>query len=378
MRTPGRVNLIGEHTDYNGLPVFPIAIQRDIAILFRARKGPRVRLRNVSEHFGAREFSLESVVSPYPKGDWGNYAKAAAQALMDRFGHLSGFDAVVSGNIPMAAGLSSSSALVVACSLILTRINEISIEPLELMDLLAKGERYVGTQGGGMDQAVCLGGQRNKALKIDFSPLRLSPIPVPEHWQFVIAHSLVVADKSGEAQEKYNARPVECREALTRFRSHSQFQSDSQTYSELIARVPVETLLSLADEVLEEPYRRRFRHLVSEGPRVEEARGAMLDGDLKEFGRLMNESHTSLRKDFEVSCPELDELVEACVAAGAAGARMTGAGFGGCAVTLCEASRTSFLVESLEKDYYRSRSIPSQLTEYLIMARPVEGASFIY
>ena len=378
VRAPGRVNLIGDHTDYNGLPAFPMAIQREIAILFRKTEDGHVRLRNINPRFEAREFQIEPTIAAYRQGDWGNYAKAAAQALARRFGMEKGFDAVVASDIPAAAGLSSSSALLVACALILVRINAISIDLLDLMELLAQGEHYVGTQGGGMDQAACLGGHESQALKIDFSPLRISLTPVPHDWCFVIAHSLAIADKSGKTRESYNARPLECREALRRFLSHPAAHRDVQTYSNLLSRIPIPALLSEAEQVLEQPYRGRFCHVVSEAERVEAARRAMLARDLAGFGSLMNESHSSLRDDLEVSCQELDHLVAACLEAGGCGARMTGAGFGGCAVTLCTADQSFALQEELKTSFYRTRILPAGMQDCLITARPAAGAGFLY
>jgi galactokinase len=336
---PGRVNLVGEHTDYNGLPVFPMAIQRAVNISFRPRGDARIRLENLDPRFEPREFDVGPEIEPFAAGDWGNYAKAAAQALARRAPIRRGFEALVDGDIPSAAGLSSSSALVVATTLALLAANETEIDPLELMDLCARAEHYVGTRSGGMDQAICLGGRAGHAVLIDFEPLRLRPTPVPSDWRFVIANTFVEAKKSGSAQAGYNARVRECAEALRGL--------EARTYRDLVERHPLGELLELADEKLRDPLRRRFRHVVSESARVEDARAAMLEGDLDAFGRLMDASHASLRDEYEVSCPELDRLVERARAGGAAGARLTGAGFGGCAVALCRANRLDRLLGEL-------------------------------
>ena len=201
VRAPGRVNLIGEHTDYNDLPVLPMAIQREVRIVCSARTDGRVRLVNAAARFGRREFELAAEIAPFERGDWGNYAKAAAQALARERGAQRGFDAVVEGDVPPAAGLSSSSALVVACGLALAAVNEVASEPLAFAELMARGERYVGTNSGGMDQAICLAGEAGHAAKIDFHPLRAEALPVPSDWRFLVAHSLVLADKSGAARD---------------------------------------------------------------------------------------------------------------------------------------------------------------------------------
>jgi galactokinase len=214
VRAPGRVNLIGEHTDYHGLPVFPMAIQRAIQIDLRAREDAVVRLVNVRARFEASRFEISGSIDPSPAGSWVNYVKAAAQALHRRSPLARGFDGLVSGDIPDAAGLASSSALVVASALALIAANEIEIDRGELMELTARAERYVGTHSGGMDQAIALAGRAGHAVAIEFDPIRLEPVPVPSDWRFVIANSLVEAKKSGAAQTGYNARVRESRRAL--------------------------------------------------------------------------------------------------------------------------------------------------------------------
>ncbi len=350
VRAPGRVNLIGEHTDYNGLPVFPMAIQRAVRMIFRARDDGRVRLANRDSGFEPREFAIAREIAPFPAGDWGNYAKAAAQGLARSISVGRGFDAVVIGDIPTAAGLSSSSALVVASALVLLAANELEFDPPELMELCARAEPYVGTQSGGMDQAICLGGRKGHAFVIEFEPLRLRATPIPSDWRFVVANTFVEAKKSGAAQAAYNERVRECREALRAF--------GAPRYRDLGERAPLGRILEIAERTLEDPLRRRFRHVVTEAARVEDARAAMLEGDLEAFGRLMDASHASLRDDFEASCPELDALVEVARASGAAGARLTGAGFGGCAVALCRAGRLESVVEGIRRDFYRGKPVP--------------------
>lgn len=378
VRAPGRVNLIGEHTDYSGLPVFPIAIQKDVAILFRPRRDREVHLVDLREKYGRRDFNLSSKIEPYPTSDWGNYVKAAAQTITDRFGGLTGFDAVISGEVPPAAGLSSSSAMVVACALTFIASNEIAYDRNELMDLLAVGERYVGTQGGGMDQAICLGGQRDSAVKIDFFPLSLDPVPIPAGWSFVIAHSLSVASKSGEVRHKYNQRPIECRQALETLNRRANRSDQPWTYSQWLKQTPLDGLLLLIEDALDPLERSRFRHVVSEGSRVEEARTALLADDINRFAELMCQSHRSLRDDFEVSSPELDLLVERALSFGALGARMTGAGFGGCIVALCKTGEVAGFMDRLESEFYAPHPETHLYPAHLLIAQPVEGAEVLY
>jgi galactokinase len=341
---PGRVNLIGDHTDYNGLPVFPMALQRRFRMLFRPREDTTVRVM-AADGYGERQFEVASEIEPFEQGDWGNYVKASARILARRYGALRGMDVLMSSDIPVAAGLSSSSALVVGSGIALLAANGIEARFEELVELFPEGERYVGTRGGAMDHTVCLAGQPGHALKIDFVPFAVHPTPVPEDWRFLIGHSLVRAEKSREVKEKYNERRESCRKAFL----------DPQPE-------------------LTELEQRRYRHVVSEAARVELAREAMCAGDAVTFGRLMSESHASLRDDFEVSHPEVDALVEAFCEAGALGARVTGAGFGGCVVALCPLMDVERVMQGVESRFYAARPARTNFPEYLLVAEASAGA----
>ena len=342
VRAPGRVNLIGEHTDYNGLPVFPMALHRAVLITLRPREDELVRLQNLDPAFAPREFEISESIEPSPPGDWANYAKAAAQALAGRYQIRRGFDGLVGSDVPHAAGLASSSALLVASALAILAANEIEPDRIELMDLCASAERYVGTKSGGMDQAICFGALPGTAALIEFDPLRLRHTPIPPDWRFVVANSFVEAKKSGTAMKGYNARVDECRQAL------ALLDPEAKSFADHLLRMPAERVLERAVD-LPEVLRRRVRHVVTEALRVEEARVAMLEHDFEAFGRAMDASHASLRDDYEVSTRELDRLVEAAKEHGAAGARLTGAGFGGCVVALCKGSRMQDLLDGLER-----------------------------
>ena len=209
VHAPGRVNLIGEHVDYCGLPVFPMAVQRGVTIAARPRRSAVSRFINLTPQFPERRFRVGTDIPTLPPGDWGNYLQAAAQAVARRYGNLEGVDAVVGSDLPIAAGLSSSAALVVAVGMTLLAANEIPYDPLELMEVLAAGEQYVGTAGGGMDQAISLGARAGFAARIEFRPVRLTHVPVPDGWRFLVAWSLKHAEKSGAARQLYNARTRE-------------------------------------------------------------------------------------------------------------------------------------------------------------------------
>ena len=376
VHAPGRVNLIGDHTDYNGLPVFPMAIQRCVTIIGRTRPDDLVRVTNRDSEFGPVEFKLEANMIPGPSGSWENYVKAGTRAVADEWRAKVGFDALISSDIPVAAGLSSSSALVVACGLATCRANGLSLPLTTMADLMAGAERFVGTQGGGMDQAACLGGKQGSAVRIDFAPLRWQLVDVPTDWRFVVAHTLVRAEKSAAVQGEYNQRVTDCRLAFERV-SRVLNQPDApaiNTYSELLAAHDVETVLETANDELIGKLLARFRHTVTESGRVDHAVHAMRELDRTLFGDLMIASHESLRHDFDVSVPELDELVSVMMASGCDGARLTGAGFGGCVVGLCSADVVDRVIESIISGFYGFSVTPSDLDQVLFIAEPSDGA----
>jgi galactokinase len=375
IRAPGRVNLMGDHIDYNGLAVLPMAIQRGVTVLSAPRSDATIRVHNAAGELEARTFELGGAIEPYPPGDWGNYVKAAAQTLAEGYGVRRGFDAVVASDLPVASGLSSSSALVVACALALVTANDLVTPPLELMQRLADGERYVGLRGGAMDQAICLGARAHTATRVEFAPLRLTPQPIPEEWRFVVASSLVRADKSGRVRDIYNRRTEECREALAGVASHLGLADRVDSYGALLAARAGEELIGAAEEAVDPTLARRFRHVVTEAQRVERAEQAMAHADLAEFGRITSESHVSLRDDYEVSCPELDSLVEITVSAGAAGARVTGAGLGGCAAAVCHVEQADRILAALHEQFYAERDLAGVQQDAAFVAEPAAGAS---
>ena len=411
VEAPGRVNLIGEHTDYNGLPVMPLALTRAVRVLLRRRDDNTV---NITSAFGARSFQLEETIAPSPMGDWVNYVKAAHQGLI---GYIegrtwTGFDGVLLGDVPPGGGLSSSSALVVASAYALLAANGVDIPRPELAELMAVSERYVGTAGGGMDQAACIQAEAGCALKIDFFPLRTRAVSIPDNVSVVVANSLVTAEKTGTARLKYNRRPMECRLA-TRVVAKALAEKTGRDFSsvarlgdlteeltgmdavtlqnvvlgEIIHTEPYseteiadfvgmdvatlrETVLTMPDgTVFPEPedgflLYERVRHVLTEGARVNAAADALERGDLDEVGTLMKASHASCRDDYGISTAELDTLVNIMLDAGAYGARLTGAGFGGCAVALIPAEKEAAFIETVRSRYYG---------DYLRKTAPPEG-----
>jgi galactokinase len=379
-RAPGRVNLIGEHTDYNDLPVLPMALQREVRIAIRPRQDGTVRLHNVDPGFEAVTFEVGVSVEAGPTGSWGNYVKAPAQELARRHAVVRGFDGVLASDLPVASGLSSSSALVNAVGLALAEINGCRLDRLTLAALMADAERYTGTRGGGMDQAVSLTARAGHAARIDFAPLRVRHVPVPPDWRFVVAHTGVRAEKSGAAQNAYNRRRAECEQALERVwgevEGRAARRAAGRSYPGLLSNLDTDEILDVGANVLPATLLKRFRHVVTEARRVEAAHDALLMADATAFGTLMDASHGSLRADYNVSSAELDELVALAKEGGAAGARLTGAGFGGCIVALTTPSTVDEVIEALVSGYYEPRGSGRGLDSRLFVAVPSAGASW--
>lgn len=375
-RAPGRVNLIGEHIDYAGLPVFPMALQREVRIALRPREDSLVLAATTEPSYAPCHFEIGSEIEPYEDGDWGNYLKAAAQGMVRDYGLERGFDAVIESTVPVAAGLSSSSALVIASALALAGSNDFEVDSIELAELMAESEQYVGMRGGGMDQAISAGATRGCAARVDFAPLRLETVPVPDDWRFVVAHSLVQAHKSGGAREGYNRRRAETEEALDRVVGKLELPgSEIRSYRDLLERVSGPEAMAAAGACLDGDLLKRFRHVITEGARVIRAEVAMRGRSLTGFGILMNGSHASLAEDYEVSIPELDDLVAIARDAGAVGARLTGAGMGGCIVALCSDETVGEVLTAIRDDYYAARNRIDDLDDHLFVAKPSQGAS---
>jgi N-acetylgalactosamine kinase len=354
VRAPGRVNLIGEHTDYSGLPVLPVAIDRATVIAAAAREDSQVILRNADPAYPPRDFHIETKIPPYPSGDWANYAKAAVQGVVDCFAAsrtIRGANLMVDGRVPPAAGLSSSAALTVASALALMAANGIEQDPIRTAQMVARSEWYVGTMAGGMDQAASMLGRRDHALFIQFDPLRATPVKMRSDAALVVADSLEVADKSGRVREEYNRRVIECALAA-RILGRAYGIDRVRILGDVAKRLPgrraadvIATLASKAparitgiaqaaslldvdegalrtellgagaarvaiDEKRPLEILRRARHVLNESERVSSAVEALSAGKLEEMGALMNASHQSLRDDFDASTPRLDAMVE--------------------------------------------------------------------
>jgi len=356
---PGRVNLIGEHIDYHNLPVLPMAIQRRIRIDYESINEPVVR--GHSEAHEDAEINLSGDLVPGPAGDWSNYIKAAINAARTRWNISHGIEAKVASDLPAAAGLSSSSALMTGFTIALLRANGIEPSIDELMEVLPEGEQFVGTRGGGMDHAAVLASRAGSALLVEFAPLRLMDVPIPDTWSFIVAHSLKTAEKSGAAREYYNGKRVAGQNALTKLGLAS-------------FRCAVEQQAQADLSLLNDDELRTLRHVVSEFERVRNAVAAFERADKEAFGALLYQSHRSLRDDLRVSCEPADRLAEACLRAGAAGARIMGAGFGGYVVGLCETTRAEEVLARIERDHFSKFPERAGFPDYLMAVEAGDGA----
>ncbi len=359
LSAPGRVNLIGEHIDYQRLPVLPMAIQRRVTIAYRLRDDRYVRAAS-QNHAGVREFTLSRVSEPEAAGDWVNYLKAAAVAVLGKWPIRKGIDAAVVSDLPEAAGLSSSSALLTAFALAILDANGIRPTFAELFSVLPEAEQFVGTRGGGMDHAAILAARPGCALLVGFDPPATAPIPIPQGWNFLAAHSMGEAEKSGDLRREFNSRREAGSRALAKLGLPSYGAALGETES-----LPLPTLA--------EDERMAFLHVTGEGTRVAQAVQAMHEGNAAPFGALLTASHQSLRDQLRVSTPELDELVDTALAAGACGARLTGAGFGGFAVVFCLDRQMDTVRKALLNHYY-SKQPGFDEANHLFIAKPSAGA----
>ena len=327
-RAPGRVNLIGEHTDYNDGFVLPVALDLYAWVAAAPRKGRLLRIR--SEAFSETcEFDLDEP-APQPHGHWSDYARGVAIALEQAGFHLRGADLLLRSEVPVGAGLSSSAAIEVAVALALLDEANLKIDRVELARLCQKAENeFVGARVGIMDQFVACNGRAGYGLMLDCRTLDHRLIPLPSVARFVILNTMV---KHELASNQYNTRRAECEAGvryLVKFLPHIRALRD----------VTLDELERLGRDMPELIYK-RCRHVISENARVIEAADALERCDLASLGQLMRASHASLRDDYEVSCRELDIMVELADAGeGVYGARMTGGGFGGCAISIVEAKR---------------------------------------
>jgi galactokinase len=346
---PGRVNLIGEHTDYNEGFVLPVAIDRTVTAAAAAAEGKRVRVCSVD--LDARDEWPVDAPRRTGRREWRDYVRGVAWSLLDAGHEVRGADLAIAGDVPIGAGLSSSAALEVAVAGALCAVSRIELEPQRLALLCQKAEnQFVGVQCGIMDQLASACSRAGHALLIDCCSLEIEHVPLPGDLAIVVVDSKV---PRALGETAYNDRREECLAAAHALGVASLRHAGNVD----IGRFP--GLLN-----------RRARHVIWENQRVLDAVTALRAGDLGRFGELMYESHASLRDDFEVSTPELDWLIElASRAEGVIGARLTGAGFGGCTVNLVERDAVrSFEAEVVGR--YRERT---GLAAEMLLCEAVDG-----
>ena len=343
--SPGRVNLIGEHTDYNGGHVFPCALT--IGTYGIARKREDRKIRFYSENFsrlGVFETSLDDLVY-HEEANWTNYPKGVVWAFKEK-GYVAdtGFDLVMYGNIPNGSGLSSSASVELLMGVIL--VDMFGFEGLSMIDLALLGQyaenKFNGMNCGIMDQFAIAMGKENQAIFLDTSDLSYEYAPIEmKGAKIVIAAS---NKKRKLTDSKYNERRAECEEAL----ADIQKQMDIKALGDLTE----EQFEEVKDAVKNPVCRKRAKHAVYENQRTIKAVAALKAGDLETFGKLMNASHVSLRDDYVVTGKELDTLVEAAwKQEGVIGSRMTGAGFGGCTVSIVKEEAIDDFIKNVGEIY---------------------------
>ena len=341
VRAPGRINLIGDHTDYNDGLVLPIAIDR--SVLIAARRLDRPALEVESLHFGERLYLPLAAPLDKPESPWARYMIGVAAMLRRQKIEPPGASLLIGGDLPPGAGLASSAALEVATALALLHLAEAKLTKVATATLCRRAEHeYADSPCGIMDQLCCVLARADHALLIDCRSMMSEPIPLA-----LPDAAIVVMDtgvRHSIAGRQYALRRRECAAAVATI-------GDEHPKVTSMRHVTEENLEALSMP-LDETLARRVRHAVTETARVVQAADALRGGDLSIFGCLMNESHASLRDDFEVSCEELDHLVAiAQKVPGVFGARMTGGGFGGCAIALAEADAVEKLTAAVRAGY---------------------------
>ncbi len=335
-QAPGRVNIIGEHTDYNDGFVLPAAINFSTIVAARPGTASMVRIFAVDKR-QFDQFDLSKPINPKPKMRWPNYVRGMAKMLLEAGHHLQGVDMAVAGNVPIASGLSSSASFEMALGQAFLKISNL---PVDLVQLALSGQKaennFVGVNCGIMDQFIAALGQADHALLIDCRDLSYQPVPVPSDTAIVIVDSGV---KRGLVDSEYNTRRQECEAAANHFRAAALRDVSQNTFEQQSHELP-------------ETIRQRLRHVITENDRTLEAAKMLSQGNLQALGPLMAKSHESMRDDFQITVPAIDILVDIMQnVPHVYGARMTGGGFGGCCVALAPIDVAPKVQEAVLKQY---------------------------
>ncbi len=355
-RAPGRVNLIGEHTDYNDGFVMPCAIDFATYVAASAREDRKIRITSLNFP-GEYEFDLDNGEVETAES-WARYVEGVASILESEGHPLKGANLLIDSNVPIGAGLSSSAALEVSVGFALSSVSGAAVEKWNLAKIGQRAEHeYAGVRSGIMDQFASAFGIKNHALFLDCRSLEWSPIPLSTA-RFIICNTRTKHDL---ADGEYNKRRADCEQAAGLLGKGSLRDVSVEEFNERSKDLP-------------ERLKKRARHVISENSRVLAAVKALKNNDLAEFGALMNASHESLRDDYEVSSPELDRMVEIVRAQpGVLGSRMTGGGFGGCTVNLFESNLSAEFVEIVSTEYQKQTGIEPEI----YVCNPEQGVSEI-
>jgi galactokinase len=355
-RAPGRVNIIGEHTDYNDGFVLPCAIDRETVVAIGRNAGASITA--VASDFGEHRdsFALAGPIA-HVQADWANYVRGVAHQMMAEGITLCGAQMAIAGNVPLGSGLSSSAALEVAVGNALAGIAGQPVDPVQMAKIAQRAENdFVGCACGIMDQLISARGQAGHALLIDCRSLDCTPVSLPDGVSIIIAHSGV---RHAHAGGEYNDRRQQCEAA-------------AQHYDVSALRDLTFEQLEAGKGGLDDVSYRRARHVVTENARTEAAALALKRGNLERLGELMEQSHRSMRDDFEITVPAVDELaaIMAAPLAGEGGARMTGGGFGGCVIALAPDARVAAVVKAVADQYRTPEGLPADV----FVCQPSAGA----
>jgi len=366
--SPGRVNLLGEHVDYNDGPVLPVAIDLSMTLTFESLDDDIVELNaldfNQKSSFRIRDISHKVDLNGAPLPHFALYPASVIWALKQAGFTIPGLRAVYASNIPIGAGLSSSAAVEVGFARAFAALGGWEIDLMDMVKLAKKGENeYVGVNSGIMDQFACLFGVKNHVLYLDTRDLSWEALQLPRDVAIIVADSHISRELADSA---YNARQQACAQAVDNLREFLPGISS-------LRDVPVEDFKKYAER-LPKRIRRRAQHVVEEIARVEKAVQLLKEGDIEGFGDLMIAGHASLRDLYEVSLPELDALVEIAVEQpGCYGARLTGAGFGGCTVNLVQEEESAAFIMALKAGYERRTGRQAKIYP----CRAAEGAHLV-
>ncbi|MCL4529411.1 MAG: galactokinase [Chloroflexi bacterium] len=368
-RAPGRVNLLGEHVDYNDGFVLPAAIDRATYIAFSPSGSDRSTIvaadfNNETTSFTLKSISSKSSFDDLPLAGWAKYPAGVAWSLMEKGLVVNGMNAVFASDVPRGAGLSSSASVELTFGVAWMNLGGWKISPMDLALLCQRAEnQYVGVNCGIMDQFASACGETDRLMLLDCRSLEYRSLPLPQDIAIVIADTSVRRSLVGSA---YNDRRAACEEAV------------------LVLREDLPGIKALRDVSVDDFYRlcsklrkdveKRARHIVEEIERTKQAIRLLENGNVREFGRLMNECHVSLRDLYEVSCPELDAMARIAQSLeGCYGARLTGAGFGGCTVNLVAREKVNDFVKALTAGY----EFETRLHPEIYICKASSGASLI-